>query len=204
MFTPRVQDGDRAIIFIVLHLVDILIAVLDCFFPKWLLARLWSRCHWRWAGCVTMSWRITTSPLPLVMKFVTEVLLQDFANPFLINILIEDGEVKIKLLHDNCFYGCVESVEQEEGVWKIFFGFFSLQTGFIAKSGWRPVDEPWCCLWILWSWQIPWAITLSNTARCQCSCSSELSDRTAPVLGACQQFPFRPQHSDFFMLRDEA
>lgn len=68
------------------------------------------------------------------MKFVTEVLLQDFANPFLINIQIEDGEVKIKLLHDNGFYGCVESVEQEEGVWKIFFVFFSLQTGFIAKS----------------------------------------------------------------------
>lgn len=58
------------------------------------------------------------------MKFVTEVLLQDFANPFLINIQIEGGEIKIKLLHDNCFYGCVESVEQEEGVWKIFLGLF--------------------------------------------------------------------------------
>lgn len=45
MFTPGVQDGDRAIIFIVLHLVDILIAILDRFFLKWLLARLWSRCH---------------------------------------------------------------------------------------------------------------------------------------------------------------
>lgn len=30
----------------------------------------------------------------------------------------------MKLLHGNCFYGCVESVEQEEGVWKILFRLF--------------------------------------------------------------------------------
>lgn len=47
------------------------------------------------------------------MKFATKVILQDFANPFLINIQIQDGEIKIKLLHGNCFYDCVESAEQE-------------------------------------------------------------------------------------------
>lgn len=148
MSTPRVQDGDRAIILIALHLVDILIATLDCLFLKWLLARLWSACHWRYAGCVTVSWCISTSLLPLVMQFDTEVLLQDFANIFLINTHIEDGEIKMKLLHGNCFYGCVESVEQEEGVWKIFFWVISLQTGFIAKWGRCQVDGPWCYLWI--------------------------------------------------------
>jgi len=30
----------------------------------------------------------------------------------------------MKLLHGNYFYGCVESVEQEEGVCKIFFMLF--------------------------------------------------------------------------------
>lgn len=58
------------------------------------------------------------------MKFAIKVLLQDFDNPFLINIQIEDGEIKMKLLYGNCFYGCVESVEQAEGIWKIFFRLF--------------------------------------------------------------------------------
>lgn len=30
----------------------------------------------------------------------------------------------MKLLHGNCFYVCVESVEQEGGIWKIFFRLF--------------------------------------------------------------------------------
>lgn len=138
------------------------------------------------------------------MKFATELLLQDFANPFLINIEIEDGEIKMQLLHGNCFYGCVESAEQEEGVWKVFLQLFlsrlvPLQTQI---DGWWVVLDVACgsCE----AGRFPGAITLPSAASCQCWCSSELSNRTAPVLGAGQQFPFGPLYSDFLMLRDEA
>lgn len=73
------------------------------------------------------------------MKLATKVILQVFANPFLINILVEDMEIKMKLSHGNCFHGCVESVEQEEGIWKVFFRLFLSRLVSLSSQ----VDAQW-------------------------------------------------------------